>query len=40
MKTNPPKLDWKFQQVFGDKASAEKVSEEDIISAISFDKTG
>lgn len=35
-----PKLDWKFSQVFGDKASADKVSDEDIISAIQFDKTG
>ena len=35
-----PKLDLKFTQVFGDKASADKVSEEDIISAIQFDKTG
>lgn len=40
MKGSAPKLDWKFLQVFGDKASVEKVSEEDIISAISFDKTG
>ncbi len=37
---NVPKLEWKFQQVFGDKASSEKVSDEDIISAISFDKSG
>jgi hypothetical protein len=29
-----PKLDWKFSQVFGDKASVDKVSEEDIISAL------
>ena len=35
-----PKLDWKFNQVFGDKASADKVSDEDIISTLQFDKTG
>jgi serine/threonine-protein phosphatase 2A regulatory subunit B len=35
-----PKVDWKFMQVFGDKASSDKVSDEDIISTISFDKTG
>ncbi len=40
MKGAVPKLDWKFLQVFGDKTVVEKVSEEDIISAISFDKTG
>lgn len=40
MKGSVPKLDWKFLQVFGDKAAVDKVSEEDIISAISFDKTG
>jgi serine/threonine-protein phosphatase 2A regulatory subunit B len=34
------KLDWRFAQVFGDKASADAVSDEDIITAISFDKTG
>ncbi|KRX11177.1 WD40-repeat-containing domain [Pseudocohnilembus persalinus] len=34
------KIDWKFTQVFGDKASSEKVQEEDIISAIQFDNTG
>lgn len=31
---------WKFTQVFGDKFSADKVSNEDIISALSFDKSG
>jgi len=40
MKATAPKMDWKFLQVFGDKASIEKVSEEDIISAIAFDKSG
>jgi serine/threonine-protein phosphatase 2A regulatory subunit B len=40
MKNAIPKLDWKFSQVFGDKASADKVSEEDIISAIQYDKSG
>lgn len=34
------KLEWKFLQVFGDKASSDNVSDEDIISAVSFDKTG
>ena len=34
------KLDWKLTQLFGDKTSAEKVAEEDLISAISFDRTG
>ncbi|EGR33792.1 protein phosphatase 2a regulatory b subunit, putative [Ichthyophthirius multifiliis] len=40
MKSSIPKLDLKFMQVFGDKASSEKVSEEDIISALAFDKSG
>ena len=41
MKQNSiPKLDWKATQVFGDKISVDKVQEEDIISAISFDKSG
>jgi len=31
---------WKFTQVFGDKFSADKVSNEDVISALSFDKSG
>ena len=34
---DPKRLDWKFIQSFGDKASIEKISEEDIISALSFD---
>lgn len=34
------KLEWKFTQVFGDAATAEKVQEEDIISAMAFDHTG
>jgi serine/threonine-protein phosphatase 2A regulatory subunit B len=40
MKPQIPKQDWKFLQVFGDKASSDNVSDEDIISAIAFDKTG
>lgn len=28
------KQDWKFMQVFGDKASSDNVSDEDIISAV------
>lgn len=31
---------WKFTQVFGDKFSADKVANEDIISALAFDKSG
>lgn len=31
---------WKFTQVFGDKFSADKVANEDIISALSFDISG
>lgn len=31
---------WKFTQVFGDKFSADKVANEDIISALNFDKSG
>jgi serine/threonine-protein phosphatase 2A regulatory subunit B len=34
------KNEFKFTQVFGDKIVAEKVTEEDIINALSFDKTG
>lgn len=34
------KLEWKFTQVFGDAATAEKVNEEDVISAMGFDHTG
>jgi len=37
---NIPKLEWKFTQVFGDKTAVDKVSDEDIITSISFDKTG
>lgn len=33
-------LDWKFSQVFGERAAGEEVQEVDIISAIEFDKTG
>ncbi|XP_071717206.1 serine/threonine protein phosphatase 2A 55 kDa regulatory subunit B beta isoform-like [Rutidosis leptorrhynchoides] len=36
----PPPLDWKFSQVFGERAAGEEVQEVDIISAIEFDKTG
>ena len=34
------KLEWKFTQVFGDKVTAEKVADEDIINAMNFDSTG
>lgn len=34
------KQEWKFTQVFGDALTAEKVNEEDIISAMQFDPTG
>ncbi|KAJ3691966.1 hypothetical protein LUZ60_012316 [Juncus effusus] len=36
----PPALDWRFSQVFGERAAGEDVQEVDIISAIEFDKTG
>nr|XP_043607142.1 serine/threonine protein phosphatase 2A 55 kDa regulatory subunit B beta isoform-like [Erigeron canadensis]XP_043607143.1 serine/threonine protein phosphatase 2A 55 kDa regulatory subunit B beta isoform-like [Erigeron canadensis] len=36
----PVGLDWKFSQVFGERAAGEDVQEVDIISAIEFDKTG
>lgn len=36
----PPHLEWKFGQVFGERAAGEEVQEVDIISAIEFDKTG
>ncbi|KAF9603502.1 hypothetical protein IFM89_036775 [Coptis chinensis] len=36
----PPTLDWKFSQVFGERAAGEEVQEVDIISAIEFDKSG
>ncbi|KAF6160575.1 hypothetical protein GIB67_019515 [Kingdonia uniflora] len=35
-----PPLDWKFSQVFGERAAGEEVQEVDIISAIEFDKSG
>ncbi|XP_024359596.1 serine/threonine protein phosphatase 2A 55 kDa regulatory subunit B beta isoform isoform X2 [Physcomitrium patens] len=35
-----PALEWKFSQVFGERAIGEEVQEVDIISAIEFDKTG
>lgn len=34
------KTKWKFTQVFGDKFSVDKVANEDIISALNFDKSG
>ena len=34
------KYEWKFTQVFGDALTAEKVNDEDIISAMKFDHTG
>ncbi|XP_068654054.1 serine/threonine protein phosphatase 2A 55 kDa regulatory subunit B beta isoform-like isoform X2 [Aristolochia californica] len=36
----PPPLEWKFSQVFGERATGEEVQEVDIISAIEFDKSG
>ncbi|XP_011624985.1 serine/threonine protein phosphatase 2A 55 kDa regulatory subunit B beta isoform isoform X1 [Amborella trichopoda] len=36
----PPSLEWRFSQVFGERAAGEEVQEVDIISAIEFDKTG
>ncbi|OAY81187.1 Serine/threonine protein phosphatase 2A 55 kDa regulatory subunit B beta isoform [Ananas comosus] len=36
----PPPLEWKFSQVFGERAAGEEVHEVDIISAIEFDKSG
>ncbi|KAK4794374.1 hypothetical protein SAY86_012368 [Trapa natans] len=36
----PVPLEWKFAQVFGERAAGEEVHEVDIISAIEFDKTG
>ncbi|XP_043710484.1 serine/threonine protein phosphatase 2A 55 kDa regulatory subunit B beta isoform-like isoform X2 [Telopea speciosissima] len=36
----PPSLEWKFSQVFGERAAGEEVQEVDIISAIEFDKSG
>ncbi|KAK9102209.1 hypothetical protein Sjap_019463 [Stephania japonica] len=36
----PQALEWKFSQVFGERAAGEEVQEVDIISAIEFDKTG
>ncbi|XP_022891361.1 serine/threonine protein phosphatase 2A 55 kDa regulatory subunit B beta isoform-like isoform X1 [Olea europaea var. sylvestris] len=36
----PLPLEWKFSQVFGERAAGEEVQEVDIISAIEFDKTG
>eukprot|EP00897_Mesotaenium_endlicherianum_P006297 jgi/Mesen1/5696/ME000288S04905 len=35
-----PSLEWKFGQVFGERAAGEEVQEVDIISAIEFDKSG
>lgn len=36
----PAGLDWKFSQVFGERAAGEEVQEVDVISAIEFDKDG
>ncbi|XP_022889577.1 serine/threonine protein phosphatase 2A 55 kDa regulatory subunit B beta isoform-like [Olea europaea var. sylvestris] len=36
----PLPLEWKFSQVFGERATGEEVQEVDIISAIEFDKSG
>ncbi|KAK8455954.1 hypothetical protein SEVIR_4G251000v4 [Setaria viridis] len=36
----PPPLEWRFAQVFGERAAGEDVQEVDIISAIEFDKSG
>ncbi|KAL8171650.1 hypothetical protein V2J09_023454 [Rumex salicifolius] len=36
----PSPLEWKFSQVFGERAAGEEVQEVDIISAIEFDKSG
>uniref|UniRef100_A0A1D1Z9X7 Serine/threonine-protein phosphatase 2A 55 kDa regulatory subunit B n=2 Tax=Anthurium amnicola TaxID=1678845 RepID=A0A1D1Z9X7_9ARAE len=36
----PPQLEWRFSQVFGERAAGEEVQEVDIISAIEFDKSG
>ncbi|RZC52031.1 hypothetical protein C5167_020457 [Papaver somniferum] len=36
----PSPLQWKFSQVFGERAAGEEVQEVDIISAIEFDKSG
>ncbi|XP_041990554.1 serine/threonine protein phosphatase 2A 55 kDa regulatory subunit B beta isoform-like isoform X1 [Salvia splendens] len=36
----PTPLEWKFSQVFGERATGEEVQEVDIISAIEFDKSG
>ncbi|KAK9665947.1 hypothetical protein RND81_14G148200 [Saponaria officinalis] len=35
-----PPLEWKFSQVFGERAAGEEVQEVDIISAIEFDQSG
>ncbi|KAL6888219.1 hypothetical protein ACP4OV_009245 [Aristida adscensionis] len=36
----PAQLEWRFAQVFGERAAGEDVQEVDIISAIEFDKSG
>eukprot|EP00898_Chlorokybus_atmophyticus_P002235 jgi/Chlat1/3011/Chrsp201S03280 len=38
--TASPPLEWKFGQVFGERAPGEEVQEADIISAIEFDRSG
>ncbi|GAB2293403.1 Serine/threonine protein phosphatase 2A 55 kDa regulatory subunit B beta isoform [Dionaea muscipula] len=37
---SPAAMEWKFSQVFGERAAGEEVQEVDIISAIEFDKSG
>ncbi len=37
---NKDKTEWKFTQVFGEESIVDKVNQEDIISAMDFDKTG
>nr|CAB3468215.1 unnamed protein product [Digitaria exilis] len=38
--SQPQPLDWRFAQVFGERAAGEDVQEVDVISAIEFDKSG
>ncbi|XVE57166.1 hypothetical protein DITRI_Ditri04bG0070100 [Diplodiscus trichospermus] len=37
---SPPPLEWKFSQVFGEKAPDEDIQDVDIISAVEFEKSG
>ncbi len=34
------KTNWRFTQVFGDETTVERVTEEDVITSIAYDKTG